>query len=108
MRRERYHEKDGIFLFLNCMKLTDKFTDVLYNSFPQAIHKEGMGICKMHKNNLFQQNIQNNTFQLIHIEFIKKRGKHKVFEKLSTLSTQKGVNNVNYYCKKKNERFVKN
>lgn len=75
------------FFFLNCMELTDKFMDVLYNSFPQAIHKGGIGICKMHKNILFPQNEQNNTFQLIHIDFIKKRGKHYVFEKLSTLST---------------------
>lgn len=45
------------------------------------------------------------SFQLIHTESIKKRGKLKISKKLSTLSTLKNPFYVNYSVVKKNECF---
>ena len=45
------------------------------------------------------------SFQLIHTQSIKKRGKLKISKKLSTLSTLKNPFYVNYLAAKKNECF---
>lgn len=45
------------------------------------------------------------SFQLIHTQIAKKRGKKKIFQKLSTLSTQNYPIYVDYSDTKKNECF---
>ncbi len=62
---------------------------------------------KMHKNVKKCRNLKNRSFQLIHTQNMKKRGKHDIFEKLFTLSTLKQVFFVNYFCEKKNRCFVR-
>ena len=60
----------------------------------------------MHKNVKKCRNLKNRSFQLIHTQNMKKRGKHDISEKLFTLSTLKQVFFVNYFCEKKNGCFV--
>ena len=59
----------------------------------------------MHKNVKKCRNLKNRSFQLIHTQNMKKRGKHDISEKLFTLSTLKQVFFVNYFCEKKNGCF---
>ena len=59
----------------------------------------------MHKNVKKCRMQKKRSFQLIHTESIKKRGKLKISKKLSTLSTLKNPFYVNYSVVKKNECF---
>lgn len=60
---------------------------------------------KMHKNIKVCRNQKKRSYQLIHTQNFKKRGKNVIWKKLSTLSTLKHRIYVDYSTTKKNERF---
>ena len=95
----------GYFKVARSLKLTGNSYGLLFISRLEKCGNCRYMIYKMHKNVKLCRMQKIRSFQLIHTQSIKKRGKLKISKKLSTLSTLKNPFYVNYLAAKKNECF---